>query len=210
MIRVIIADDHPIVRTGLKQIIADAPDMTVTDEANDGHETLRKIREKEFDVVILDITMPGMGGLDVLKQIRIEKPKMPVVVLSYHPEEQYAIRVLRAGASGYLTKGSSTDQVLDAIRKVYRGGKYITPSLAERLAGELEEGVEKPPHEGLSDREFQVLCLIASGKRVRKIAEELSLSTKTISTYRSRILEKMKMKSNAELTHYAIKNRLVD
>ncbi|MBW2057103.1 MAG: response regulator transcription factor [Deltaproteobacteria bacterium] len=210
MIRVIIADDHPIVRTGLKQIIADAPDMTVTDEANDGHETLRKIREKEFDVVILDITMPGMGGLDVLKQIRIEKPKMPVVVLSYHPEEQYAIRVLRAGASGYLTKGSSTDQVLDAIRKVFRGGKYITPSLAERLAGELEEGVEKPPHEGLSDREFQVLCLIASGKRVRKIAEELSLSTKTISTYRSRILEKMKMKSNAELTHYAIKNRLVD
>lgn len=208
--KIIIADDHPIVRSGLKQIIAETPDMIVAGEANDGYELLRKVRKEDFDAVIMDITMPGMNGLDVLKQLRIERPKLPVVILTYHPEAQYAVRVLRAGASGYVTKATVPDELIKAIRKVSQGGRYISSSLAERLAYELDFRSEKMPHETLSDREFQVLCMLASGKTVKEIAEELSLSVKTVSTYRSRILEKMKMRNNAELTHYAIANRLVD
>jgi DNA-binding NarL/FixJ family response regulator len=161
-------------------------------------------------VVVLDITMPGIMGLDVLKQLKSEKPDLPILILSMHSEEQYAVRVLRAGGSGYLTKASAPDQLIGAIRKVFRGGKYVSPSLAEKLAYELDSESEKQPHEYLSDREYQVLCLIASGKTVKVVAEELSLSVKTVSTYRSRILEKMRMNSNAEITHYAIKHRLVD
>lgn len=210
MIRIIIADDHPIVRAGLKQIIAEDPDMAVTDEASGGHELLEKVREKDFDAVILDITMPDMNGLDVLKQLRLERPKLPAVILTYHPETQYAVRVLRAGASGYVTKASASDELIKAIRKVSGGGKYISPSLAERIADELDLQYQEMPHEALSDREYQVMCMLASGKTVKGIAEELVLSIKTVSTYRSRILKKMNMTNNAEITHYAIKNRLVD
>jgi len=209
MLKILIADDHAIVRQGLKQIVTETPDMVVAGEASNGQELLNKIKESDYDVVVLDITMPGRDGMDVLKQLRSEKPELPVLMLSIHPEEQYALRALRAGASGYLTKESAPDELVVAIQKVSRGGKYISPSLAEKLAFELEVGREQAPHEILSDREYHVMCLIASGKTVMEIAQELSLSEKTISTYRSRILEKMKMKNNAELTYYAIKNQLV-
>lgn len=210
MIRIIIADDHPIVRAGMKQIISEAVDMSVADEAGDGRQLLNKIRAENFDVVILDITMPHIDGLDVLKQLKIEKPRLPVIILSIHPESQYALRVLKAGASGYVTKSSAPDELITAIRKVQRGGKYISPSVAEKLAFQLEADFEEMPHEVLSDREYQVLCMLASGKTVTEIAEALALSVKTVSTYRSRILEKMDMKNNAELIHYAVQNKLVD
>jgi two-component system invasion response regulator UvrY len=210
MIRIIIADDHPIVRAGMKQIISEASDMMVADEAADGHKLLNKVREEKFDVVILDITMPHMDGLDVLKQLKIEKPKLPVIILSIHPENQYALRVLKAGASGYVTKASAPDELINAVRKVHRGGKYISPSIAEKLAFQLDADFIEMPHEMLSDREYQVMRMLASGKTVTEIAGQLILSVKTVSTYRSRILEKMKMKNNAELMHYAIQNRLVD
>lgn len=210
MIQVIIADDHPIVRAGLKQIIADDIDIAVNAEADNGASLLKQIRESDFDVVLMDLTMPGMDGLDVLKQLKIDKPRLPVIILTIHPEAQYALRLLKAGAAGYLTKESAPDELINAIRKVYNGGKYISTSLAERIAFALDTDADRMPHEALSDREYQVLCLIASGKTVSEIAESLSLSVKTVSTYRSRILEKMQMKSNAELTHYAIQNQLVE
>jgi len=210
MIRILIADDHAIVRAGLKQIVAETSDMVVADEASSGHEALNKAWKNDYDVVVLDITMPGINGLDVLKQLKSQRPELPVLVLSIHPEEQYAVRVLRAGASGYLTKESASDELIMAIRKVSLGRKYVTSSLAEKLAFDLETDIEKPLHETLSDREYQVMCIIASGKTANEVAEELFLSIKTVSTYRSRILEKMKMKSNAELTYYAIKHRLVE
>ena len=210
MIKIIIADDHPIVRAGMKQIISEASDMSVTDEAGDGRQLLHKIRTENYDVVILDITMPHIDGLDVLKQLKIEKPKLPVIVLSIHPEDQYALRVLKAGASGYVTKASAPDELINAIRKVFRGGKYISPTIAEKMAFQLDARFEEMPHEALSDREYQVLCLLASGKTVTEIADELALSVKTVSTYRARILEKMGMKNNAELIHYAVQNKLVD
>jgi len=210
MIKILIADDHTIVREGLKQIIAETSDMTVADEAADGHEVINKALNNNYDVVVLDITMPGINGLDVLKQIKAQKPKLPILVLSVHPEEQYAVRTLKAGASGYLTKESAPDELIAAIRKVSVGKKYVSPSLAEKLALELEIDHEKPLHETLSDREYQIMCIIASGKTLSEIADELYLSVKTISTYRTRILEKMKMKNNIELTHYAIKHGLVE
>jgi len=210
MLRILIADDHPIVRQGLRQIIAEIPDMVVADEASNGDEVLSKARASHYDVVLLDISMPGIHGLDVMRQLKNERPRLPVLILSIHPEEQYAVRALRSGASGYLTKESAPDELITAIRKVSMGGKYVSSSLAERLAYELESIDEQLPHNTLSDREYQIMLFIASGKTVTEIADELSLSIKTISTYRSRILEKMKMKNNAELTYYAIKNHLVD
>jgi two-component system invasion response regulator UvrY len=210
MIKLIIADDHPIVREGLKQIIADSPHFTVSDEASDGPELLDKVRNEDFDVIILDLKMPGMDGLDVLKQLKIEKPRIPVIILTVHPEAQYALRILRAGASGYLTKESVSAELVTAIRKVHRGGKYISPGLAEKIAFALDTDSEKMLHETLSDREYQVMYMIASGKTVTEIAEEINLSVKTISTYRARILEKMNMKTNAELTRYAFQNSLID
>jgi len=210
MIRILIADDHPIVRQGLKQILEEAHDMSAADEAGDGRELLAKTRKNEYDIVLLDISMPGISGLDLLKQLKIEKPGLPILILTIHPEEQYAVRVLKAGAAGYLTKTSAPDELIRAIRKVSAGGRYITASLAEKLAMHLKFDEEKPLHETLSDREYQVLCMIASGRTVKEIGSELALSVKTVSTYRSRILEKLDMKTNAELTHYAIQNQLVD
>jgi len=209
MIKILVADDHTIVREGLKQIVGDVGDMMVADEAGNGQEALAKIREGQYDVVLLDISMPGRSGLEVLKDIRTERPKLPVLILSMHSEEQYAVRALRAGAAGYLTKASAPDELIGAIRKVSRGRKYVTASLAEKLALELDADTRKPPHEMLSDREYQVMLMLASGKSVTEIADELSLSVNTISTYRSRILEKMNMKKNAELTLYAVQNGLV-
>jgi two-component system invasion response regulator UvrY len=210
MIKILVADDHAIVREGLKQIISETPDMVVAAEASSTQEVLNKVWEDNYDVVLLDISMPGRGGLDVLKELKDEKPKLPVLILSIYPEEQYAMRALKAGASGYLTKESAPDELIAAIKKISQGRKYVSASLAEKLAFEMEIGTEKPPHEMLSDREYQVMCMIAEGKTIKEIAGELSLSVKTISTYRSRILEKMRMKNNAELTHYAIKNHLVE
>jgi DNA-binding NarL/FixJ family response regulator len=210
MIKILIADDHAIVREGLKQIVAETSDIVVSDEATNGQEALEKVEKNKYDVVVLDISMPGRGGLEVLKLLQSQKPKLPVLVLSVHPEEQYAVRALKSGASGYLTKESAPDELITALRKIAQGGKYITSSLSERLAFEIDTEAEKLPHETLSNREYQVMLMIASGKTVTKIAEEVHLSVKTISTYRERILEKMKMKSNAELIHYVIRNKLIE
>jgi two-component system invasion response regulator UvrY len=207
-IKILIADDHTVVRRGLEQIIAETPDIFVAGEASNGWEVLEKVSNDNYDGVILDIAMPGKDGMDVLTQIKHEKPGLPVLILSMYPEEQFAVRALRAGASGYLTKESAPDELVTAIRKVSAGGKYISSALAEKLAF-LLQNTERPLHEALSDREYKVMCLIASGKTVTEIADELSLSIKTISTYRSRVLDKMNLKNNAELTHYAIKNQLV-
>jgi DNA-binding NarL/FixJ family response regulator len=210
MLKILIADDHPIVRQGLKQILSEEPDMGTFGEAQNCQEVLELVRKQDWDIVVLDITMPGRGGLDVLKELKHEHPKLPVLMLSVHSEDQYAVRALKAHASGYLTKDSAPEELLNAIRKILRGGKYVSPSLAEKLAFDLETETEKPLHETLSDREYQVMLMIASGKTVSQIAVELSLSVKTIDTYRARILEKMKMKTNAELMHYVIKNKLVE
>lgn len=210
MIKILIADDHAIVREGMKQILSESPDLVVVAEASTGQEVIDKIDKDDLDLVVLDIAMPGRGGLDILKEIKSLNPKLPVLILSMYPEEQYAVRVLKSGASGYLTKESAPVELVKAIRQISQGKKYISPSLAEKLAVDLEISPDRPPHETLSDREYQVMCMIASGKMLKEIADTLSLSIKTISTYRSRILEKMNMKTNAELTHYAIKNRLVE
>jgi two-component system, NarL family, invasion response regulator UvrY len=210
MMKVLIADDHAVVREGLKQILANTADMSVVQEASNGQEVLDKVRVHPVDAVVLDISMPGRSGLDTLMQLKRERPTLPVLVLSMHSEDQFAVRILKAGARGFLTKETAPDLLVSALRKVVAGGKYISPGLAERLAFDLRTDNNKAPHELLSDREYEVLCLIALGKSVREIAEKLSLSIKTISTYRARILEKMKMRTNAQLTHYGIRNGLVD
>jgi DNA-binding NarL/FixJ family response regulator len=209
MIRILVVDDHAIVREGLKQILSDVKDMAVLAEAANGQEALESIRRRSFDVILMDISMPGRSGLEILKEIRNEQPKLPVLILSMHPEEQYAVRSLRAGAAGYLNKSSAPDELIGAIRKVSAGRKYVSPSVAEKLALELGTDPGKSPHELLSDREYQVMMMLASGKSVSEIAQELCLSVKTISTYRSRIMDKMNMKKNAELTLYAVQNHLL-
>ncbi len=210
-INVLIADDHAIVREGLKQILADTDDIVVAGDAQNGQEAVQLVRKKtEAHVLLLDISMPDRSGLEVLKQIKKEKPGIAVLMLSMHREDQYALRSLKAGASGYLNKQSAPAELVIAIRMVAAGKKYITPELAQTLVNQLDEDQEIPPHETLSDREYQTLTLIASGKTVSDIAAELILSVKTISMYRSRLLQKMKLKNNAELTHYAIKNQLVE
>jgi len=210
MIQVLVADDHAIIRRGLKQIVADAHDVVVAGEASNGMEALNHALKNDYDVAVLDITMPDGSGLDILKELKTRKPKLKVLILSMHPEEQYAVRALRAGASGYLTKDRMPDELLAAIRIVALGRKYVSSSLAEKLAFELETGAERPLHKALSDREYQVMVYIALGKSLKEIAGELSVSIKTISTYRSRVLRKMRMKNNAELIRYNLENRLLD
>jgi len=208
MIRVIIVDDHPVVRRGLKQIIAAEQEMQVVGEAENAGEALRVIRRTACDAVVLDITLPDGSGLDVLSQLKSERPTLPVLIMSIHEEEQYALRVLKAGASGYLMKNSIPEELIKAIRKITSGGKYVSTSLAERLASEFASP-GKSPHENLSDREFQILCLIASGKSLKEIGEALCISGKTVSSYRARILEKMNMSTNADLTRYALEHDLI-
>lgn len=210
MIKILIADDHRIVREGLKLILEEPSDISVISEASDGFEVLNLVRKNKYDVIILDISMPGKSGLDVLKEIRKDKPKLPILILSAYPEDQYAVRVIKAGANGYLTKESAPEELITAIRRVQLGKKYISLSLAEKLATYIEADSDKPPHETLSDREYEVLRMIASGMTVSEIAEKLFLSVKTISTYRTRVLEKMSMRTNSELTHYAIQKGLVE
>jgi two-component system, NarL family, invasion response regulator UvrY len=210
MIRIIVADDHPVVRRGIGQIVAAAGDMRVADEAANGRELLDRARTVDHDLVLLDLSMPEMIGLDLLKQLRRERPEIPIVILTVSSENQFAIRALKAGAAGYLTKDTAATELVGALRKVVTGGRYLSPSMAERLAGHLTADADRPLHEKLSDREYQVLRMIAVGKSTRRISTELSLSVKTIGTYRARIFEKMQMKSPAELAAYAVRNRLSD
>jgi two-component system invasion response regulator UvrY len=209
-IRVFIADDHAIVREGLKQILAESRDIIVAGEAENGHDAIKLFRKSKCHVMLLDISMPDRSGIEVLKQVKKEYPEMAVLMLSMHREDQYAIRSLKAGAAGYLTKQSAPRELVDAIRQVAAGQKYVSAALAQELAAQLGEDHAGAPHEALSDREYQTLTMIASGKTVSAIAEELKLSVKTISEYRARLLLKMKLKNSAELTHYAIKNQLIE
>ncbi len=210
MVSILIADDHPLMRQGIRQILADLPDETNIEEAGGANELFQKIDATVFDIIILDISMPGRSGLDILMDIKVKHPSVPVLILSVHSEEQYALRTLKSGASGYLTKDSALEELPRAVKKVLSGGKYITSSLADKMADNLLEGSEKPLHHLLSNREYEVLCKIAEGKNVNIIADELFISEKTVSTYRTRILEKMKMKGNTELIRYALKEGLIN
>lgn len=209
-IKVLIADDHAIVREGLKQILSEVSDMDVAGEASDGAEALGWLRKGKVDIVLLDMSMPGKSGIELLKQIKIEYPRLPVLILSMHKEDQYAIRTLRAGASGYLTKESAPELLVSAIRKVAAGGRYISPGLAEKLLLDWTPDDDKPPHTLLSDREYEIFQMIISGKTTSEIASELALSVKTVSTHKVRILQKMKLKNSTELVVYAMKYHLID
>jgi two-component system invasion response regulator UvrY len=208
--KILIADDHPVVREGIKQIIGKASDMIVGGEALTGQEVLDRVSREEWDIVILDINMPGKDGFEVLREIRHDHPKLPILILSVYPEEQIGVRILRAGASGFLNKESAPKELLNAIRKIHSGGKYVSPSLAEKLAVEIEFRAGGEPHKTLSDREFQVLCYIATGKTISEIGDQLSISEKTVRTYRDRLLKKMNLKNDVELTHYALKHQLIE
>ncbi len=210
MIKILIADDHAIVREGMKQIVAEESDMKVTGEAANADDVFNIISNSRFDIAILDINMPGKSGLDLLKDLKIQFPKLPVLILSMYAEEQYGIRALKAGASGYLRKASAPDELVAAIKKIVSGGKYISQALAEKLADTVDSFYNILPHENLSDREFEVMCKIASGDSAEKISEDLSISIHTFYTYRNRLFEKMNMKSNVELTQYAINNKLIE
>ncbi len=209
MIKVLIADDHPLIRHGLRNVISHSEDMIVVDEACNSNEVLSKVN-KDCDVIILDISMPGMSGLDVIKELKKDFPKITVLVLSAYSEEQYALRSLKSGASGYLTKEGAPKELIKAIKKVASGGKYISESIAEKLAFAIEDDSERAPHEKLSNREYEVMCMLATGKTGKDIAEELSLSEKTVGTYRARILEKMEVKNSAEIAYYALKHGLIE
>ncbi|HOO13904.1 MAG TPA: response regulator transcription factor [Candidatus Marinimicrobia bacterium] len=209
MINLLIVDDHPLIRQGLRQTFLDTNDIRVSGEASDSAYALAEIENHNYDAVILDLSLPGRSGLDLLKQIKNLSPSLPVLILSVFPESQYAIRVLKAGADGYISKESHPDELIHAVRKIVTGGKYISPTLAEKLANSLTEATQNPTHEILSDREFQTMLAIASGKTVKEIAAELNLSVKTISTYRTRILRKMHLKNNAEIICYAVRLGLV-
>ena len=208
--KVLIADDHAIVREGLKQLVASMEEISLVDESMDGLDVLAKIEKNKYDLLIMDISMPGISGMDVLKRMKETDKKVNVLILSIHPEEQYAIQAFKLGASGYLCKDSIYEEIVAAIRKIISGGKYVSSSLAEKIIPGENFDRLKSPHNSLSEREFQIMCMIARGKSVKKIAEELIISDKTVSTYRSRILEKMGMKTNADLTYYAIKNNMIE
>jgi DNA-binding NarL/FixJ family response regulator len=207
--KILLIDDHAVVRQGLKLILADHIRSARFGEAQNAGEALNRVSKETWDVAVLDITMPGRNGWEVLREIKRLRPKLPVLVLSMHPEDQFAVRMLKNGAAGYLTKESAGEELAGAIKKVVSGGRYVSPSLAERMAAYLDIDVLKPPHERLSDREFQIMRMMASGKQVSQVARELSLSVQTISTYRARILEKMDLKNNAEMTRYAIEKGLL-
>jgi two-component system invasion response regulator UvrY len=209
MINILIADDHELLREGLKKILKKEPDMQVLGEAGNAQQVFELVKNQKLSIVLLDISMPGPSGLDVLTELRRDYPRLPVLILSMHPEDRFAVRALKAGAAGYVTKDGAVAELVNAIRKVVDGGKYVSPHLAEKLAEDLKKD-EKPLHETLSDREFQVMCMIASGKKTSEIAEELSLSVSTINTYRTRVLEKMDMATNVDLTRYAIENHLIE
>ncbi len=209
-IKVLIADDHEIVRQGLKTIISETPDLSVVGEAENGNQVLEKIKNMDVDVVVLDFDMPVKNGLDTLIELKSIYPKIPVLILSIFPEDHYGTRFLKAGASGYLGKASASEQLVEAVRKVSKGGKFVSPELTDKLVANLNKDSEKLPHENLTDREFQVFCMLAEGKKLKEIAENLCLSINTISTYRSRILVKMDAENNADLIHYAIKNGLIN
>ena len=208
--KVLIADDHAVFRRGLRETLAEAFSRVTYGEAKTAQETLEHVRRQDWDLVILDISMPGKSGLDILDDLKRLRPKLPILLLSMHPEQQFARRALVAGAAGYLTKDSVTEELKEAVKKIVAGGRYVSATLAEKLAVDLRQGADTPLHELLSNREFQVLRMIASGKAVKDIAENLSLSVKTVSTYRARILEKTGMKTNAELIRYALQTQLVD
>lgn len=208
--KILIADDHPVVRHGLKQILAAHSDMAVVGEAKNGIEALELARKLEWDVAILDYSMPGRSGLEVLNELKRDFPQRPVLILSMHPEELHARRVLKAGGAGFMNKESAGEELAAAIRKVMNGGKYVSPSLAEKLAVELTPDAQKPPHETLSDREYRVMWQLASGKPIKRIAKEMFLSPSTISTYRIRILRKLGLATNAEMVHYAVKHQLIE
>ena len=210
MKRILVIDDHAVVRDGLKRILSEHPGGALFGEAGNVHEALRLVRDENWDAIVLDISLNGRNGLELLKELKQLRPQLPILILSMHSEEQYARRAFKGGAAGYITKDSSRAELVNAVTKVMEGRRYVSPALAEKLVFDIERGTDRPPHETLSDREFEVMRLIAVGKSVSEIAEILSLSDKTISTYRSRLLEKMRMKTNAELIHYAIKNKLIE
>lgn len=209
-IHVLIADDHAIVRQGLKQILSETDDLLIAGEAGDGAEALQLARQQAWDVFLLDVSMPNRNGIDTLKQLKKEFPRLPVLILSMHPEEQYAVRALKAGAAGYLTKQSAPEQLVTAIRQVAAGKKYVSPAVAEQLVEAIADHGDRPPHERITDREYQVLVLIAAGNTLTQVAEKLNLGVTTVSTYRARLLEKMALKSTAELIRYGLENGLVD
>jgi len=210
MIRVVLADDHRMVRAGLKEILADTGDIEVVGEAMNGHEVMARVRELVFDLLVLDMSMPGRSGIELIRQVKNEKPGLRILILSMHSEEQYAVRALKAGAAGYLTKESAADELVAAIRRIAGGGAYVSPETAQRLALGLDAGGERPPHEALSDREMQVFQMIAAGKSVTDIADALALSVKTVSTHKTRIMQKLNVRNQTELIRYAIRHRLVD
>jgi DNA-binding NarL/FixJ family response regulator len=210
VIRVLVADDHAVVRRGLRQMLAETGDIEVAAEAATAAEALELVRRERFDVAVTDLSLPGRGGLDLLRDLKSERPDLPVLILSVHPEDQYAVRALKAGAAGYLTKESPPEILVEAVRRAAAGGRYVTPGVAERLAQHVDTAREREPHEGLSDREHQVFRLLAGGRTVSQIGDELNLSVKTVSTYRARILEKMGLDNNAQLMQYAFRRGLIE
>jgi DNA-binding NarL/FixJ family response regulator len=209
-VRVLIADDHPVVRDGLKTMLSSDPEVRVVGEASDGDEALRLMHDVEWDVAVLDYSMPGKGGVDLLAQVKHDYPERPVLILSIYPEDPHGMRALKAGAAGYITKESAGDELTAAVKKVMSGGRYVSAALAEKLAARLTPDQDRPPHERLSDREYRVMWLLASGRSLQQIAEEMHLSPSTVSTYRGRILKKLALTSNVELVHYAMKHRLIE
>ena len=210
MLRIVIADDHPVVLKGLKEILSESFDDAIIDGTTTGHELMNNVQKNQYDLALLDISLPDINGLEVLREIKKKKPKLPVLIISMYPEEHYALRAIKAGARGYLTKRSAPNELVLAVRKILSGKRYVSPAFAEKMLFEFESDAERPPHEGLSDRELQVLCMIGGGKAVNQIAEELHLSANSVRTYRTRILEKIGVKGTGELIHYAITHRLAE